>query len=53
MLVIQRKIWLKENDNDLVGLPKKEVDSPGAVFDYLIGDYFLKSADDGGRMDKR
>ena len=42
MRVIWRRTWLGENDRDLVGLPKKEADSQGAVYDYLIGDYFLE-----------
>ena len=42
MLVIRHRIWLRENDRDLVGLPKKSVDNPGAAFHYLIGDYSLE-----------
>ena len=42
MRVIRRRIWLRENDRDIVRRPKKEVESPEAAFDYLIGDYFLE-----------
>jgi hypothetical protein len=33
MLVIRHRIWLRENDRDLIGLPKKGVDSPGEEFE--------------------